>query len=65
MLLLGAKLQIYLEKTCIFVGKMKKIKVSSHFFPKIFGSFKKTSYFCTRLQESTASVAQLVRAPDC
>ena len=65
MLLFGCKITDLPRKTCIFVGKMKKIKVSSHFFPKIFGSFKKTSYFCTRLQESTASVAQLVRAPDC
>ena len=62
---MGAKLQDSRRKTYIFVGKMKKIKVYSHFFPKKFGSFKKTPYFCTRLTAMTASVAQLVRAPDC
>ncbi len=62
---MGAKLHDSCRKTYIFVGKMKKIKVYSHFFPKKFGSFEKTSYFCTRLTSKTASVAQLVRAPDC
>ena len=62
---MGAKLNDSYRKTSIFVGKMKKFKVYSHFFPKKFGSFKKTSYFCTRLTAMTASVAQLVRAPDC
>ena len=62
---MGAKLNDSYRKTSIFVGKMKKFKVYSHFFPKKFGSFEKTSYFCTRLTALTASVAQLVRAPDC
>ena len=62
---MGAKLNDSYRKTSIFVGKMKKFKVYSHFFPKKFGSFEKTSYFCTRLIAMTASVAQLVRAPDC
>ncbi len=62
---MAAKLQDLRRKTCNFVGKMKKIKVYSHFFPKKFGSFKKSSYFCTRLTAIPASVAQLVRAPDC
>ena len=62
---MGAKLNDSYRKTSIFVGKMKKFKVYSHFFQKKFGSFEKTSYFCTRLTAMTASVAQLVRAPDC
>ena len=62
---MGAKLNDSCQKTCNFVGKMKKIKVYSDFFPKKFGSFEKRSYFCTRLTAMTASVAQLVRAPDC
>ena len=62
---MGAKLNDSYRKTSIFVGKMKKFKVYSHLFPKKFGSFEKTSYFCTRLTAMTASVAQLVRAPDC
>ena len=62
---MGAKLNDSYRKTSIFVGKMKKFKVYSDFFPKKFGSFEKRSYFCTRLQQMTASVAQLVRAPDC
>ena len=62
---MGAKLNDSYRKTSIFVGKMKKFKVYSHFFPKKFGSFEKRSYFCTRLTAMTASVAQLVRAPDC
>ena len=46
-----------------------------NFFPKKFAGFKKTPYLCTRKSEMTrpgksltskpASVAQLVRAPDC
>ena len=36
-----------------------------NFFAEKFGSFKKTPYFCTRLTAKPASVAQLVRAPDC
>ncbi len=35
------------------------------FFPKKFARFEKTSYLCTRLTAKPASVAQLVRAPDC
>ena len=42
---MGAKLNDSYRKTSIFVGKMKKFKVYSHFFPKKFGSFEKTSYF--------------------
>jgi len=36
-----------------------------NFFLKKFAQFKKTSYLCTRLTAKPASVAQLVRAPDC
>ena len=39
-----------------------------NFFPKKFAGIKKTHYLCTRKSEmtsTTASVAQLVRAPDC
>lgn len=37
------------------------------FFFEKFGRFKKTIYLCTRLRElsKNASIAQLVRAPDC
>ncbi len=36
-------------------------------FPEKFAEFKFSPYLCTRNREneSTASVAQLVRAPDC
>ena len=38
-----------------------------NFFSKKFAGIKKLSYLCTRKSEMmrTASVAQLVRAPDC
>ena len=36
-----------------------------NFFAKKFAHFGKTYYLCTRKQQNTASVAQLVRAPDC
>ncbi len=36
-----------------------------NFFLKKFAQFGKTYYLCNRLKEKTASVAQLVRAPDC
>ena len=39
----------------------EKCKISS----KKFGGFKKSHYFCIRNREIAASVAQLVRAPDC
>ena len=48
--------------------KIKKITILLKFSSKTFGSFKETYYLCNRLQEIsniTASVAQLVRAPDC
>ena len=35
------------------------------FFAQKFGSFNFSLYFCTRLTAKPASVAQLVRAPDC
>ena len=38
------------------------------FFPKKFAHYKKTHYLCIRKSEmmcKLASVAQLVRAPDC
>lgn len=35
------------------------------FFLKKFAHFRKTYYLCTRKQAKPASVAQLVRAPDC
>ena len=36
-----------------------------NFFSKKFAGFRKTYYLCTRKQAKPASVAQLVRAPDC
>jgi hypothetical protein len=42
---MGAKLNDSYRKTSIFVGKMKKFKVYSDFFPKKFGSFKKGRTF--------------------
>jgi hypothetical protein len=36
----------------------------SNFSSKIFGGFHETTYLCTRIKKK-ASVAQLVRAPDC
>ena len=42
-------------------------QIKSIFFAKKFGGMKKTPYFCIRNSEMScsASVAQLVRAPDC
>ena len=48
-------------------AKLQKNAFNKNFFAKKFASSKKTTYLCTRNRqnESTASVAQLVRAPDC
>ncbi len=49
-------------------AKLQKNSVSMKFFPKKFARFKNLPYLCTRKSEMTskpASVAQLVRAPDC
>ena len=46
-------------------AKLQKNSVFMKFFPKKFASFKKFPYLCTRLTAIPASVAQLVRAPDC
>ena len=69
----GRAVYAFLGTLCIY-GDMKMYKdlpFSYHFYKKWkkvgkkFGEFEKTSYLCTRLKEIPASVAQLVRAPDC
>ncbi len=47
------------------LAKLQKITVPEKIFPKKFAHFRKTYYLCNRLKEKPASVAQLVRAPDC
>ena len=48
-----------------FAGFFEKYTPKRKIFPKKFGGFKNSPYLCTRLTEKPASVAQLVRAPDC
>ncbi len=47
------------------LAKLQKITGFEKIFPKKFVQFRKTYYLCNRLTEKPASVAQLVRAPDC
>ena len=59
------------NNNCVFSPFfIKKNAIRKIFLKKVhekFGSFKKTPYLCTRIQNNAhlASVAQLVRAPDC
>ena len=56
-----------MEITAFFSYFLQKIKVFQKKVAKKFAHFRKTHYLCTRNREieRTASVAQLVRAPDC
>ncbi len=47
------------------LAKLQKNTLFVKIFPKKFAQFGKTHYLCNRLTEKPASVAQLVRAPDC
>ncbi len=50
---------------CLLAAKLQKNTLIMNFFRKKFAQFRKTPYLCTRLTAKPASVAQLVRAPDC
>ena len=62
-----AKIYVYARKTRSFSRKLSKISRKKIFFAKKFGSFRKTYYLCIAFEKQcyTASIAQLVRAPDC